>query len=123
LERRVVHPDPHAEYYFDEDSYILESWNCEADPALSIARARVEPGVSTRVHVLDDVIERYLIVEGRGEVLLGEGPAQPVQPGDVVVVPAGTPQSIRNTGETDLVFYALCTPRFTPACYRRLEGG
>jgi mannose-6-phosphate isomerase-like protein (cupin superfamily) len=73
--------------------------------------------------VLDDVIERYLIVEGRGEVLLGEGPAQPVQPGDVVVVPAGTPQSIRNTGETDLVFYALCTPRFTPACYRRLEGG
>jgi mannose-6-phosphate isomerase-like protein (cupin superfamily) len=119
----VSRPDPDAEYYFEEDCYILESWNREADPALSIARARVEPGIRTRSHALDGVIERYLIVEGRGEVLLGEGPAQPVQPGDVVVVPAGTPQSIRNTGETDLVFYALCTPRFTPACYRRLEGG
>jgi mannose-6-phosphate isomerase-like protein (cupin superfamily) len=41
-----------------------------------------------------------------------------VGPGEVVVIPAGTPQRIAAIGGEDLVFLAICTPRFTPECYQ-----
>lgn len=116
----VRSPDPAEEYWFAEGCWILESWNSPQDPALSIARARVEPGVSTRPHYLDGVQERYLIVAGRGEVRVGDLAPKPLAPGDVVVIPPGTVQAITNTGAEDLCFYALCTPRFVPECYHVL---
>jgi mannose-6-phosphate isomerase-like protein (cupin superfamily) len=104
-----------------EGCYILESWNDAADPAASIARARVEPGVTTRAHRLAGVVERYLIVQGEGEAIVGGEPTGRLRPGDVVVIPAGVAQQITNTGAADLVFYCICTPRFTPACYEALD--
>jgi mannose-6-phosphate isomerase-like protein (cupin superfamily) len=41
--------------------------------------------------------------------------------GDVVVIPPLTSQKVTNTGTTDLVFYCVCTPRFTEQCYVDLE--
>ena len=38
---RTVHPDSSAEFYTDERCFILESWNSDDDPELSVARARV----------------------------------------------------------------------------------
>ena len=96
------------------------------DPALSVARARVTPGVTTRLHRLAGVAERYVILAGSGRVELvgpdrGLTPADhtvsDLEPGDVVVIPAGFSQRITNIGEGDLVFLALCTPRFTRAAY------
>ena len=109
------------EYLTPEGCYILESWNDAADPAASIARARVEPGVTTRLHRLSGVVERYLIVAGTGIARVAGEPTAPLYPGDVVVVPAGATQQITNAGEDDLVFYCVCTPRFTPACYEALD--
>jgi len=40
--------------------------------------------------------------------------------GDVVVIPAGVSQQIVNCGARDLVFYCICSPRFTPECYEAL---
>ena len=62
--------------------------NSKNDEALSIARARVLPGVTT---------------------------------GDAVLIPPGSLQGIRNAGDGDLVFRALCTPRFRPERYVHLE--
>ena len=120
MRARVVSPDEVAEYPTPEGCRILESWNDAGDTAASIARARVAPGASTRPHRLKGVVERYLIVEGRGDVTVGEEGAVPVGPGDVVVIPAGVSQRIANTGGVDLVFYCICTPRFTPECYESL---
>ncbi|MFN2309538.1 MAG: cupin domain-containing protein [Gammaproteobacteria bacterium] len=117
----VIHPDPALEYAFVEGCRILESWNHGDDPQASIARARVAPGVTTRWHALNGVTERYLIVEGSGRVEVGERAPERVQVGDVVVIPAGVRQRITNVGAGDLVFYAICTPRFTPACYAALD--
>jgi mannose-6-phosphate isomerase-like protein (cupin superfamily) len=105
-----------SEYLTPEGCHILESWNDASDPAASIARARVEPGVTTQPHRLRGVIERYVIVEGWGRAIVG-GVESDVRPGDVVVIPAGVTQQIVNTGASDLVFYCVCTPRFTPECY------
>ncbi|PWB62199.1 MAG: cupin domain-containing protein, partial [Betaproteobacteria bacterium] len=52
---------------------------------------------------------------------LGDEPEKAVGPGDVVVIPAGVAQSIRNLGDRDLVFHCICTPRFTPDCYESLD--
>ena len=48
-------------------------------------------------------------------------PPTEVNPGDTVVIPAGMRQRIRNSGEEELIFLALCTPRFVPEHYQDLE--
>ena len=52
---------------------------------------------------------------------LGELPAQAVGPGDVVVIPPGCRQRITNTGAEDLIFLALCTPRFRFEVYEDID--
>ncbi len=110
------------EYYFEEGCFITELHNTGEDPALSVARARVEPGKTTRWHSLRAICERYLIVEGVGWVEIGTETPREVQVGEVVVIPAEVRQRITNIGSTDLIFLALCTPRFVPAAYRDLEA-
>jgi mannose-6-phosphate isomerase-like protein (cupin superfamily) len=113
--------DSGDEYFFEEGCYIVEQSNSIDDPDLSIARARVPVGVTTRWHCLQDTVERYLIQAGTGAVAMGKLSPQQVGPGDVVIIPAGVAQRISNTGTSDLVFTALCTPRFVPSAYRDLE--
>jgi mannose-6-phosphate isomerase-like protein (cupin superfamily) len=119
------------EYWFEEGCHITEWLNSPEDPGLSIARARVAPGVTTRLHRLTGVAERYVVLQGEGRVeLVGtDGPTtsadhyvSDVEPGDVVVIPPGVAQRITNIGDTDLVFLALCTPRFTRAAYEDAGG-
>jgi mannose-6-phosphate isomerase-like protein (cupin superfamily) len=113
--------DPAAEYDIAERCAILELANDASDPAVSIARARVAPGVITARHRLRGTVERYLILEGRGRVDIdGMAPAE-VGPGDSVTIPAMCGQRIANLGDADLLFLAICTPRFVPACYESLE--
>ena len=116
----IRRPDPRAEYMTPEGCAILEAWNDASDPDVSIARATVAPGVTTLPHRLHGVDERYLIMEGTGMVRIGDSPEQPVRPGDVVLIPAEVSQQIYNSGDTDLVFYCICSPRFTQACYESL---
>ena len=106
-----------AECFTAELCHITELSNSPADEGLSVALARVEPGVTTRWHRLHGIAERYVILAGHGVMELGELPPQPVVPGDVVVIPAGCRQRITNDGECDLLFHALCTPRFRPEAY------
>jgi mannose-6-phosphate isomerase-like protein (cupin superfamily) len=104
-----------------ERCFILEVSSVLDDDHVSIARARVLPGITTAWHRLKRVEERYLIVSGSGRVSVqGLEPAD-VGPGDVVRIPAGTPQRIANTGSTDLIFYCICTPPFQGGCYEPLE--
>ena len=116
----VTHIKPlreNQEYYFKEGCHIVEVSNSADDPGLSIARARVEPGELTQWHWLSATQERYVILEGEGEVEVGDNAAAPVRQGDVVIIPAGERQRIRNTGDCDLLFLAICTPRFQPENY------
>ncbi|TAJ55792.1 MAG: cupin domain-containing protein [Nevskiaceae bacterium] len=113
--------DPASERLTEERCHILELANHAGDEALSIARARVEPGVCTRWHRLAGITERYLILEGEGLVEVGEHAAQAVSPGDVVLIAPGERQRIRNSGTRDLVFLALCTPRFRWDAYEDVD--
>lgn len=109
------------EYFFKEGCFIVELHNSADDPAVSVARARVEPGRTTRWHSLEGICERYLLLAGRGRVEVGSAAPREVGAGDMVLVPEGCRQRITNTGVVDLVFLAVCTPRFTVEAYHDLE--
>lgn len=110
-----------AEYYTDELCYINELSNTPNDPEVSIARARVQIGISTRWHRLHGITERYVITEGQGLVEIGDCPVHEVKAGDVVLIPPLCPQRITNTGVEDLIFLAICTPRFEQNAYEDIE--
>lgn len=74
------------EFYFQERYHIAEFLKTADCPGVSIARASVEPGVITVLHI-----------------------------------PADTPQRIKNTGSEDLIFLAICTPRFEERRYGAVE--
>jgi mannose-6-phosphate isomerase-like protein (cupin superfamily) len=122
MQPAILRSDAQPELHTDERCWIRELANAAGDPALSIARARVAPGVVTRWHRLRDIAERYVILEGRGRVEVGDLAPADVGPGDVVVIPPGVRQRIASAGPQDLVFLALCTPRFVPEAYEDVES-
>ena len=109
------------EFYTPEKCYITELSNTPDDPDVSIARARVEPGVTTRWHRLKETFERYVIISGRGIVEIGKLPPQEVIAGDFVLIPPMCRQRITNTGTEDLVFLAICSPRFSQDVYEDID--
>ncbi len=117
----VSRADVTAEYYTEERCYILELSNSAGDEGASVARARVAPGVTTRRHRVAGTTERYVISAGTGTVHVDGLPEQSVAPGAVVIIPPGVPQAITNTGDADLVFLCICTPRFKWENYEALE--
>ena len=116
----IHQPDLNTEILTQEGCWILESWNDASDGAVSLARARVAPGVTTERHCLLGVDERYLVVTGSGLMKTGTLPPTRVAPGHIIVIPAGISQQITNDGTSDLIFYCICTPRFSPGCYQAL---
>lgn len=111
------------EYFFaSEGCYITELANNPNQAELSIAKARVEPGITTRWHKLKHTTERYCILSGEGDVEVGLAEPRKVIADDVVIIPPGCKQRITNTGTEDLIFLAICTPRFTKGCYIALEA-
>lgn len=110
------------ERYFEPEGCWIGEWlNSAEDVAVSVAYVRVEPGRVTSWHRLRGIAERYLILSGRGRAETGDRPPREVGPGDVVAIPPDTPQRIANTGETNLVFLAVCTPRFRLKAYEQAE--
>jgi mannose-6-phosphate isomerase-like protein (cupin superfamily) len=119
---KIAKCDESKEFFAEQERcHIVETWR-SPDDALTIARARVSPSVTTAWHALEGVTERYIIASGTGRMEVGDLPPTDVGPGDTVFIPAGVRQRITNTGAADLIFYCVCTPPFTPACYRDLES-
>lgn len=121
MQAQILKADEADEYYFEEGCFILELSNSPADPDVSIARARVKTGVTTKLHRLKGVVERYVILAGIAKVEVAGLETQQVSTGDVVIFPALCPQKITNIGTEDLIFFAICTPRFTKEVYENID--
>ena len=121
MKETITQQNIKEEFYTPEKCYITELSNTPDDPDVSIARARVELGVTTRWHRLKGTFERYFIISGRGIVEIGKLPPQEVTAGDVVLIPPMCRQRITNTGAEDLVFLAICSPRFLQDVYEDID--
>jgi mannose-6-phosphate isomerase-like protein (cupin superfamily) len=108
------------EFWTRERCFITELLNDDEQPEVSIARARVEPGVITELHALS-VHEWYVVEAGQGLMRIGDRELFSVAHGDVVTVPKHCAQQITNTGGDDLVFLCVCAPRFSQENYTPLE--
>ncbi|MDO5102130.1 MAG: cupin domain-containing protein [Lautropia sp.] len=120
----ILRDDSRAESGIEPGCFITDWLNDPADPDLSIACIRVEVGAETRLRRFQNIWERYVVLEGQGRIELvgpnrsfteGDHTISALEPGDVVMIPAGYSRRIANIGEGDLVFLAICTPRFRPA--------
>jgi mannose-6-phosphate isomerase-like protein (cupin superfamily) len=120
MKAEILPYQPDAEFFTDELCFINELSNNSSDPDASIARARIKPGVTTRWHRLHKIIERYVILQGEGLVEVGDLAPQKVGYGDVVLIPPECRQRISNIGQGDLVFLAICTPRFEQENYEEM---
>ena len=109
-----------SEYFFEEGCFITELLNVIDDAEVSIAQARVCPGDTTKWHAVNGTTERYVIISGEGRVEIGNETPRLMKKFDVVSIPAGVRQRISNTGIDDLVFLAICTPRFVKENYVEL---
>ena len=122
MSTHVSRPDESKEFFTNERCHILEMLdNHNSEKPFSIARARVEPGITTAWHRLSDIIEYYYILSGIGFMEIGEEGFD-VKKDDVVTIPANFAQRIQNTGEDDLIFLAICNPPFTDENYEDLEN-
>jgi mannose-6-phosphate isomerase-like protein (cupin superfamily) len=92
--RELMHPDVHS------------------NAQQSLAEARVPPGHRTVLHRHGRTEELYHITAGRGVMTLGEQ-TFPVQVGDTVCIPPGTPHCIENDGAQPLVILCCCAPPYS----------
>ena len=75
----------------------------------SIAHASLEPGQSSLPHALQTSSEVYYILSGNGVVLIDGKPA-PVTTGDLVFIPPGVRQELRNEGMEPITFLCVVAP-------------
>jgi len=121
INESIKHINLDAEFYTPEKCHIIELYNMTDDPDVSVARVRVEPGITTRWHRVVGTVERYIILKGLGRVEVGNLLPQDVKSGDVVVIPRSLRQRITNTGREDLIFLAVCTPAFRLEAYEDMD--
>jgi mannose-6-phosphate isomerase-like protein (cupin superfamily) len=80
--------------------------------AQSLAEAVVAPGTETALHRHGTSEEIYHITAGAGLMTLDDE-VFAVAAGDTVLIPPGTPHSIRNTGGESLHILCACTPAYS----------
>jgi mannose-6-phosphate isomerase-like protein (cupin superfamily) len=108
-------------------SYLLMGKGDFGSEHLAITWVTGEPGSEQRRHNHPESEQVYVIVAGRGLMFVGDE-RQEVDAGTVVLVPPGTPHSIRNTGEETLAYVSATSPPFdapspdSPFAYRRPVG-
>lgn len=113
---------PGAEFYIHEGCFVNELSNIDADPEASIARVRVPARATTKWHRLVRTTKRYVLLSGTGRMEVGNLAPQIVAPGDVVLIPPDCRQRIANLGDEDLIFLAICTPRFRSEAYEDIDA-
>jgi mannose-6-phosphate isomerase-like protein (cupin superfamily) len=74
----------------------------------SLAHAVLDPGLTSAPHRLK-TSEIYYVIEGTGVMLIDDEERR-IAPGDTVYIPPNAVQSLRNDGDTPLVFLCIVDP-------------
>ncbi len=77
----------------------------------TLAEARLAPGAATTPHKHLQTEEIYFILEGDGEIQVGQE-FRTVRPNDAIAIPPGELHQITNTGRVMLRFLCCCAPGY-----------
>ena len=78
----------------------------------SLAEATIPAAAATRMHRHRHSEELYHVTAGRGVMTLGKE-RLPIEPGDTVLIPPGTPHRVENDGDVPLVILCCCAPPYS----------
>ena len=117
----LIKKAPHLNTFIASDGCILAEVihpNKDAThPGLSLARASLGPGESTKPHSLG-FVEIYYFLSGQGVMHLDDE-TQKVGSEDCVYAPANSVQWVENQDpQDDLVFLCVCHPAYDPTLDR-----
>lgn len=101
----AIRPSEHASYYPDK----MGKATLFRSPNLMVGLNCFEPGQEHALHEHAGMDKVYHVIEGRGLFLI-EGREVPMEPGVLMVAPAGVPHGIRNTGAERLLVLAVIAP-------------
>ena len=85
MKPKIVKANSLKETSTPERCFIAENYS---DEDISVAQARVKPGITTLSHHLVGVNEIYLITSGKGQVDVGDLKPTKVAKGDLIVIPS-----------------------------------
>ena len=77
---------------------------------VTITHVSMEPGAISRPHVHQHSEQIWIVEQGEGLLLLGNGETERLCAGDVVRTPPGETHGVENTGAVPLVYLAVTTP-------------
>jgi mannose-6-phosphate isomerase-like protein (cupin superfamily) len=101
-------------YVTKDNSTIWELYHPKSSPVkdVSLAEALVEPGRDTELHTHQRSQEIYYILEGEGEMRLGDETFK-VKKYDAILIPPGMPHSVKNDGKSVLRMLCVCAPPYS----------
>jgi mannose-6-phosphate isomerase-like protein (cupin superfamily) len=98
-------PEPHER----ELKVLLSPSLQKSVEGLAVGMTILPPGKSSSFHSHDAECETWIIVSGKGEVLVGEE-REPVGPESVVFLPRNIKHQVINTGQETLRMFWIYTP-------------
>ena len=96
-EHAVFNPDKMGKATIFQSPRILVGLNC------------FEPGQEHKLHAHEEMDKVYQVLSGAGVFLLEDREIE-MEPGIMLVAPAGVPHGARNTGSERLVLLAILAP-------------
>nr|WP_319373583.1 cupin domain-containing protein [uncultured Methanobacterium sp.] len=88
---------------------LLHPKNENIEMGCSIAHAVLDEDKASLPHKLNNSVEIYYIIKGKGKMHIDHESAD-VKPGDAIYIPPESVQWIKNTGKSSLEFLCVVTP-------------
>jgi mannose-6-phosphate isomerase-like protein (cupin superfamily) len=114
MDVRTLADSPRNERGNGQVSHLLLTQGQFGSRHLSVTWVECRPGSQQAMHAHPTQEQVYVVVQGRGEMLVGEE-ARAVGAGTMVFVPPATPHAIRNPGAELLVYVSATAPPFEAA--------
>jgi mannose-6-phosphate isomerase-like protein (cupin superfamily) len=96
-----------------QTSYLLLGKGDFGSTHLAITWVECGSNSEQSLHAHPDSEQVYVIVRGRGEMIVGDE-RETVGPGTMILIPPGTDHAIRNPGDEMLLYVSATSPPFEP---------
>jgi mannose-6-phosphate isomerase-like protein (cupin superfamily) len=111
---RTLADSPRNERGNGQVSHLLLTKGQFGSQHLTVTWVECQPNSQQSMHAHPAQEQVYVVVHGRGRMLVGDEERE-VAAGTLVFVPPATPHAIRNTGEEPLTYVSATAPPFEAA--------
>jgi len=108
---RRIQDSPRNERGGGQVSHLLLGTGDFGSRNLSVTWVECASGSQQQLHAHSTAEQVYVIIEGRGRMLVG-GEEQDVEAGTMVFIPPGQPHAIRNDEAQTLIYVSATSPPF-----------